>query len=66
MVSRMGYDLFTKQGRRNFESEGWEHAKYYVWGDTFKPIICRMFGHNKYETDMHELACKRCHKYLDK
>ena len=39
-----------------------------MFEDTFKPIICKIFGHieyNLYEGSP-ETACKRCHRFVNK
>jgi hypothetical protein len=65
MVSRKGFNLFSKLGRKNFKSEGWKCAKYYVWGDTFKPILCKIFGHKIEKShDDNSTYCSRCWQYI--
>jgi hypothetical protein len=65
MPSREGYDLFTEAGWENalrYRFNKW--CRRYVLEDTFMQLVCIIIGHNTYNTDENELACKRCHKYV--
>ena len=72
-ASRIGYDLFTQRGRKNFFNglKNWKtHDLGYIWRDTFAKILCLFIGHNKYDSNAggypEEWACKRCCKYVKK
>ena len=65
--SRMGYDLLSKQGIKNFMSR--KRVDYrLVFEDTIMPLICKIVGHVEYHDDlMHDpgqTACRRCHHFI--
>jgi len=64
-ASREGFDIFNKCGRRAIWrnlKKGWPLT--YFWIDSFGRFACFILGHDKYECDPGEFACRRCHHYL--
>ena len=45
-----------------------KHVNKTTYEDSVMPIICKIKGHNAYQTDKNfepnDWACKRCHKYI--
>lgn len=63
---RMGYDLMTKQGRKNFKESifRWHRLPPYVWGDTIGPIVCKIMSCHDLYLNEDVYACRRCHRFI--
>lgn len=61
--------FFYLKDRRN-----WKHVWYLIkhfnkvtYGDTFGPILCKIFGHKIYthpSFEKNEYACRQCNRYI--
>ena len=64
-ASREGYDLTTKIGWQHLKKNGYTNL---LWRDTFAQFVCKIVGHNIYDSDYGsgtpDYACKRCCKFI--
>lgn len=61
--SRMGYDLFTRQGWKNLYSNP-SGARKHLLRDTLMRLICTVVGHRREKDDSGRTVCYRCCHYL--